>query len=98
MENKFKGQALNLIIVVKELLVENKTTNGIDLSGIVDVNEKQKTGEIVSVGLECPKKSDGTYTLQIGQNIVYDKYKTTKFTQDGVEYTMVDYRDCCLLY
>jgi co-chaperonin GroES (HSP10) len=49
MENKFKGKALNLIVVVEEIFNENKTASGLDLSGIVDANEKQKEGRVVSV-------------------------------------------------
>jgi co-chaperonin GroES (HSP10) len=54
MENKFKGKALNLIVVVEEIFNENKTASGLDLSGIVDANEKQKKGKVVSVGSNVP--------------------------------------------
>jgi co-chaperonin GroES (HSP10) len=47
---------------VEEIFNENKTASGLDLSGIVDANEKQKKGK-VSVG-KCPKHSDGTFTLE----------------------------------
>ena len=91
--NKFKGQALNLVVIVEEVFHENKRESGIDLSGIVDANEKQKRGRIVSVGTECPKKSDGNYTVKVGDEVIFDKFKITAFTQDGVSYIMVDYRD-----
>lgn len=57
MENKFKGKALNLVVIVREVTIENKTASGIDLSGIVDANEKQKMGRVVSVGEGCPRKT-----------------------------------------
>jgi hypothetical protein len=44
MENKFKGKALNLIVVVEEISMKIKR---LDLSGIVDANEKQKKGKVV---------------------------------------------------
>jgi hypothetical protein len=53
MENKFKGKALNLIVVVEEIFNENKTASGLDLSGIVDANEKQKKGSFS--GEQCQK-------------------------------------------
>jgi co-chaperonin GroES (HSP10) len=43
----------------------------------------------VSVGEQCPK--DGTFTLNIGDEI-FDKFKMTNFTQDGVTYLLIDYR------
>jgi co-chaperonin GroES (HSP10) len=97
MENKFKGKALNLIVVVEEVFNENKTASGLDLSGIVDANEKQKKGRVVSVGTECPKLSDGKYTIQEGNIVIFDKFKMTNFTQDGIAYIMVDYRDLLLI-
>jgi len=93
MENKFKGQALNLVVIVEEVFHENKTASGLDLSGIVDANEKQKRGRIVSIGTECPKKTDGSYTISIGDEVIFDKFKVTASTQDGIAYLMLDYRD-----
>jgi co-chaperonin GroES (HSP10) len=93
MENKFKGRALNLIVIVEEVFNENKTASGIDLSEVVDANEKQKRGRVVSIGEQCPKLSDGSFTLEYGNEVIFDKFKTTPFTQDGVQYLLVDYRD-----
>ena len=98
MENKFKGRALNLIVVVEEIFNENKTASGLDLSGIVDANEKQKKGKVVSIGEQCPKLSDGTFTLNIGDEVIFDKFKMTNFTQDGVTYLLIDYRDIFLVF
>lgn len=98
MENKFKGKALNLVVIVQEVFNENKTTSGFDLSGIVDANEKQKRGKVVSVGEQCPKLSDGTFTLQEGDEVIFDKYKMTPFTQEGIPYILIDYRDIVIVY
>lgn len=92
-QNKFKGQALNLIVVVEEVFNENKTKSGIDITNVVDANEKQKKGIVVSVGTECPKKSDGSQTIEVGWEIIFDKYKSTPMTQDGNPFILVDYRD-----
>lgn len=98
MENKFKGKALNLVVIVQEVSIENKTASGIDLSGIVDANEKQKMGRVVSVGEGCPKLSDGTFTLKEGDEVIFDKYKMTPFTQNGTAYILIDYRDIVIVF
>lgn len=120
MENKFKGKALNLIVIVEEVFNENKTASGFDLSGVVDANEKQKRGKVVSVGEGCPKKTSKftsrfkfisyllflfnlvfgklEYTIQEGDEVIFDKFKMTNFTQDGVTYLMIDYRDIVLVF
>lgn len=97
MENQFKGRALNLRVVVKEVVNENKTASGLDLTGVVDANEKQKKGIVVSVGEACPNLSDGTPALKIGDEVIFDKYKSDPFTQSGVAYTIIDYREIVLV-
>jgi hypothetical protein len=62
MENKAK-KALNLIVVVEEIFNENKTAS-IRFSGIVDANEKQKKGKVVSVVSNVPN-IQMKYTLNI---------------------------------
>jgi len=120
MQNKFKGKALNLIVIVEEVFNENKTASGFDLSGVVDANEKQKRGKVVSVGEGCPRKKSKLtsrfkllsylmflvnllfgkleYTLQEGDEVIFDKFKMTPFTQDGTMYLMIDYRDIVLVF
>jgi len=113
MKNKFKGQALNNIVVVEEVFNENKTATGIDITGIVDANEKQKRGRVVSVGEGCPRKPVSffsrfkflnflfkklEYTLKLNDEVIFDKYKTTSFTQDGTAYILVYYQDIFLVF
>lgn len=98
MENKFKGRALNLVVIVEEVFSENKTKSGFDLSGIVDANEKQKRGIVVSVGEGCPKLSDGSEVLKVGSEVIFDKHKMTPFTQEGISYLLIDYRDVVLVF
>jgi co-chaperonin GroES (HSP10) len=98
MENKFKGRALNLIVIVEEVFNENKTASGIDLSEVVDANEKQKRGRVVSIGEQCPKLSDGSFTLSIGSEVIFDKFKMTNFTQDGITYLIIHYTDIVLVF
>jgi co-chaperonin GroES (HSP10) len=93
MENNFKGKALNTVVVVEQVHNENKTASGFDLSSVVNATEKQLRGKVVSVGTECPKLSDGRYTIHEGDIVIFDKFKMTPFTQDGIAYIMIDYRD-----
>lgn len=110
MHNKFKGRALNTIVVVQETNLENKTKSGIDISGIVDANEKQKKGLVVSVGEFCPRIYgkgfwsrilsffNNPYTIKEGDEVIFDKFKMTEFTQEGTAYILIDYRDIVLVY
>jgi len=93
MENKFEGQALNYVVIVEEVDNENITASGLDLTGIVDANEKQKKGRVVSVGTECPRLQDGKQTISIGDDVIFDKFKMNIFTQNGKQYIMVMYSD-----
>lgn len=93
MENKFEGQALNYVVIVEEVDNENITASGLDLTGIVDANEKQKKGRIVSVGTECPRMSNGKQTISVGDVVIFDKFKMSAFTQKGKQYLMVLYSD-----
>lgn len=113
MENKFKGKALNTVVIVQEVFHENKTASGLDLSGIVDANEKQKRGKVVSVGEGCPRKhvkfsgkfkflnflfKKSTHTIKEGNEVIFDKFKMTPFTQDGIAYLLIDYRDIVIVF
>ena len=62
MENKFKGQALNIRVVVKDIQLDNKNSFGFDTSSAVEKNGYQKAGIVVSVGEQTPKiKSSSKY-------------------------------------
>ena len=98
MENKFKGRALNTVVIVEEVFNENRTASGIDISAAIDANEKQKRGKVVSIGEQCPKLSDGSFTLKEGDEVIFDKFKMNPFTQDGTMYLMIDYRDIVLVF
>jgi co-chaperonin GroES (HSP10) len=93
MENKFKGQALNVRVVVKDIEIDNKNSFGVDLSSSVEKNGYQKAGIVVSVGELTPKLDNGKHTLSIGDTILYDKTRMTSLTLEGEKYTMLNYVD-----
>ena len=91
--SEFKGQALNYNVIVKNVIVENITESGLTIQSEVDKNEKWKQGEIISIGNLCPKKDDGSNSIIIGQQVIYDKYKATDVTIDGEKYQTIYYSD-----
>ncbi len=98
MKNSFIGQALGVNVIVKERVVENKTSAGIDMTGYISANEKQKRGIVVSVGEGCPNGPDGTQTIQIGDEICFDKTRETAFTDKGVQYLIIYYQEIVLKF
>ena len=96
MEN-FKGKALNYNIIVKREFIENRTGAGIILDSEIDKNEKYRKGIVVSVGTLCPKNADGTATIEIGNEILYDKYKMSEVTLDGQSYEIISYADLVMI-
>lgn len=93
----FKGQALNYNIIVKREFIENKTGAGIEITSEVDKNEKYRKGIVVSVGTLCPKNTDGTATIEVGNEILYDKYKMSEVTIDGISYEIISYADLVMI-
>lgn len=98
MENKLKFQkALNHNVVVEQIVLENKTTGGFDMSGYVDANESQQAGVIVAIGEGCPRDKDGNHYIKLGDTIVFSKFKVTSMTIGGVNYRIVPYLDLTLV-
>ena len=93
----FKGKALNYNIIVKREFIENRTGAGIILDSEIDKNEKYRKGIVVAVGNLCPKNSDGTATIEVGNEILYDKYKMSEVTIDGISYEIISYADLVMI-
>jgi len=90
--DKFKGRALNFVVVLKEIENVNETSSGLNISSSVDKNEKYRKAIVVSIGTECPK--DG---IQLGDTVMYDKHKANPLTQNAVEYQTLFYADLILV-
>lgn len=93
---KFK-RALNFNVVAEEVILENKTIGGYDMSGYVDANESQRSGKIVSIGELCPKDKEGNHYVNVGDTIVFSKFKVTSMTIEGVNYLIIPYADLTLV-
>ena len=89
---QFKGQALNYNVFVKRQQIQNLTQSGIDITSETDKNEKYRKGVIVSVGNLCPEK-DGKPVIKIGDEVLYDGYKSSELTIDGIPYEVVYFAD-----
>lgn len=94
--SSFRGQALNYVIIVKEKIVKNETASGFDLTSEVDQNIKYRTGIIVSVGTECPRNDDKSFTVKEGDEVMFDKHKSSDLTIDGETYRCIYYADLML--
>ena len=100
---RFKGRALNYVVVLKEIANVNETEGGLNISSSVDKNEKYRKAIVVSMGALCPKESIILFGITIpfikkskvklGDTVMYDKHKANPLTQNGVEYVTLFYAD-----
>jgi len=88
-----KLQALNYNVFVTKEESQHIVEGNIDVTSEIDKNEKYRKGKIVSFGSLCPKNDDGTNTIEIGQEVIYDRYKSSPVTIDGVTYESIYYSD-----
>jgi len=88
-----KLQALNYNVFVTKEESQHIVEGNIDVTSEIDKNEKYRKGKIVSFGSLCPKKEDGTNTIEIGQEVIYDRYKSSPVTIDGITYESIYYSD-----
>ena len=90
--DKFKGRALNLVVVLKEIENVNETSSGLNISSSVDKNEKYRKAIVVSIGSESPKEP-----VKLGDTVMFDKHKANPLTQNGIEYVTLFYADLVLI-
>ena len=79
-------------VLIKPLVVENKTASGIIVSSD-ETSEREQlantTGEIVAVGEEVPKD-----IVQVGMRVAFAKYAGLMYKgKDGKDYRMINYAD-----
>lgn len=97
MKNNFKGQALNYNVFILPIEESQLTAAGIDLTSNEDKNAKYKKGIVVSVGNLCPKKEDGSNVVNVGDTIMYDRYKASDLKQNFVIYHSVLFADLIMI-
>ena len=97
MKNNFKGQALNYNVFILPIEESQLTASGIDLTSNEDKNAKYKKGIVVSVGNLCPKKEDGSNVVNVGDTIMYDRYKSSDLKQNFVIYHSVLFADLIMI-
>ena len=89
----FKGQALNYVVIVREIENSNTTDFGFDKSNLVDKNEKHKKGIIVSIGPSC-----NAGDIKVGSEVLYDGYKVSPLSLDGIEYKTLMFGDLVMAF
>ena len=96
-EIKFKGQALNYNVFILPIEEKQLTDSGLDLTSNEDKNAKYKKGKVVSVGNLCPKNDDGENIVNVGDTIMYDRYKASDLKQDFIIYHSVYFSDLIMI-
>jgi len=79
-------------VLIRPLVVENKTASGIIVSSD-ETSEREQlantTGEIVAVGEEVPQD-----IVQVGMKVAFAKYSGLMYKgKDGKDYRMINYAD-----
>lgn len=85
-------KALNYVVIVKQSQIKNITSSGLDITSESDKNEKYRKGVIVSFGELCPKV-DGEDTIKIGDEVLFDNYKSSDLILNGEHYKTFYYAD-----
>lgn len=93
----FKGQAANHCVVLKEETIQNLSSSGLDITSSEDKNQKFKKGIVQSVGLSCPKDENGNDIIKPGDEILFDGYKSSPLTLDGVKYSIIYFQDITII-
>ena len=94
--NKFNHQVLNYNVIVKEVESKNETESGIDISSVTDKSEKYKTGVVLAIGnLITSEIPDAK--ISVNCQVLFDGYKASDITIDGVTYKNILYADLLLI-
>lgn len=106
-EIKFKGQALNSIVIVREIENKQVSSSGLDLTSQEDKNQKYKKGIVQSLGNNVPKISIKILGFEIpfvkkallktGDTIMYDSYKASPITVDSIVYDCIYFSDVTII-
>ncbi|HEY6143753.1 MAG TPA: hypothetical protein VIV55_10115 [Flavobacterium sp.] len=89
----FSGKCLGSNVIV--IPIENKqlSEGGVDLTFLIDKNQKWGKGIIVSIGENVPLNKKGIPYLKEGDVVLFDKNKATDYVEDTVEYKAMYYND-----
>ena len=77
-------------VLIKPLVVENKTASGIIVS-TEETSEREQlantTGEVMAMGEDCP-----TSIIEVGMRVAFAKYSGLMYKgKDGKDYRMINY-------
>jgi len=89
---EFTPKALNYNVIVKEIANDNVTTSGLDISKLVDKNEKYRKAFVVSIGNLIDLEVSNS-CIEVGSEVIFDNFKASEITINGGLYKNVLYSD-----
>lgn len=94
--SSFPYVALNYNVIVKVVEKENVTHSGIDVSSITTKDEKYRSGVVLAIGnLITSEIPDAK--ISVNCQVLFDNYKGSDVTIDGVTYKSILYSDLLLV-
>lgn len=94
--SNFPHTVLNYNVIVKEVETKNESEAGLDISSVTDKSEKYKTGEVLAIG-NLIKSEIPDAKIEVGAKVLFDGYKASEVTIDGVTYKNILYADLLLI-
>lgn len=89
----FKGQCLGSNVIVEPIENVQLSEGGIDLTHVIDKNQKWGKGIVVSIGERVPLDKEGNPYIKIGDTVLFDKNKASEYVEETIEYKAMYYDD-----
>lgn len=94
--NSFPHTALNYNVIVKVVDSKNVTESGLDISSVTTKDEKYRSGIVLAIGnLITSEIPDAK--ISVNCQVLFDNYKGSDVTIDGVTYKSILYSDLLLV-
>jgi co-chaperonin GroES (HSP10) len=89
----FKGQCLGSNVIVEPIENVQLSKGGVDLTHLIDKNQKWGKGIVISIGEKVPLDKEGIPYIQIGDTVLFDRNKATDYVEETTEYKAMYYDD-----
>jgi len=94
--NKFSHEALNYNVIVKEVRIRHFSESGLDITEKIEKDEKFRSGIVLAIGnLITSEIPDAK--ISVNCQVLFDNYKGSDVTIDGVTYKSILYSDLLLV-
>jgi co-chaperonin GroES (HSP10) len=91
--SKWTGYCIGSNVVVEPIENKQISEGGLDFTETIDKNQRYGKGIVVSIGEDAPLDKNGDPYVKEGDTILYDKNKSSKYTEGTIEYVALYYRD-----